>query len=86
MDLIKHEQDHQIEDDILKEQLSHRNANFDKSLIDEFKRNHVYDNIFYKKIHKNLEKKSKMPKIKKKLKPDLAKHLPHILEMRKIWR
>ena len=73
LDLIKHEQDHQIEDDILKEQLSHRNANFDKSLLDEFKRNHVYDNIFYKKIHKNLEKKSKMPKIKKKLKPDLEK-------------
>ena len=74
LDLIKHEQDHQIEDDILKEQMSHRNANFDKGLIDEFKRNHVYDNIFYKKLHKKLEKKGKVQKTTKAtLKPDLEK-------------
>ena len=74
LDFIKHEQDHQIDDDILKEQMSHRSAIFDKSLLEEFKRNHVYDNIFYKKMHQKLEKKSKMPKIlKKKLKPQLEK-------------
>ena len=74
LDLIKQEQDHKIQDDILKEQMSHRNANFEKSLIDDFKRNHVYDNIFYKKLHKKLEKKSKIPKMYKKiLKPDLEK-------------
>ena len=70
LDLIKHDQEHQIEDDILKEQMSHRSAIFDKSLIDEYKRNHVYENIFYKKLFK---KKTKMPKLKKNLKPDLEK-------------
>jgi hypothetical protein len=70
LDLIKHEADHRIEDDILKEQMSHRSAIFDKSLLDEFKRNHVYNNVFYKKIHKHLEKKKLG---KKKLKPELEK-------------
>ena len=74
LDLIKHEQDHQIDDDILKEQMSHRNPLFDKSLLNDYKRNHVYDNIFYKKMHQKLEKKAKIPKIgKKKLKPQLEK-------------
>ena len=70
LDLIQHEADHRIEDDILKEQMSHRSAIFDKSLLDEFKRNHVYNNVFYKKIHKHLEKKKLG---KKKLKPELEK-------------
>ena len=73
LDKIKHEQDHQIEDDKLKEEMSHRNALFDKSLIDEFKRNHVYDNIFYRRMYKKLESKKKTPKYKKKLKPELEK-------------
>ena len=37
LDLIQHEADHRIEDDILKEQMSHRSAIFDKSLLDEAK-------------------------------------------------
>ena len=73
LDTIKHEQEHQIEDDILKEQMSHRSAIINKSLIDDYKRNHVYENIFYKRLNKNREKKSKIPKLKKNLKPELEK-------------
>ena len=73
LDLIKHEQEHQIEDDKLREEMSHRNAEFDRSLIEEFKRNHVYDNIFYKRMYKKMENKKKTPKLKKKLKPELEK-------------
>ena len=73
LDLIKHEADHRIEDDILKEQMSHRSAIFDKSLLDEFKRNHVYENIYYKKLNKQLDKKFDKKTGKKDLKPDLEK-------------
>ena len=66
LDLIQHEADHRIQDDILKEQMSHRSAIFDKGLLDEFKRNHVYDNIFYKRMYKKLEK-NKSAKFSKKI-------------------
>ena len=72
LDLIKHEADHRIEDDILKEQMSHRSAIFDKSLLDEFKRNHVYENVYFKKLNK-LDKKFDKKPGKKGLKPDLEK-------------
>ena len=73
LDLIKHEQEHQIEDDKLREEMSHRNAEFDRSLIEEFKRNHVYDNIFYRRMYKKLESKKKTPKLKKKIKTRIRK-------------
>ena len=73
LDLIKNEADHRIEDDILKEQMTHRSAIFDKSLLDEFKRNHVYENVYYKKLNKQLDKKLGRKTRKKDLKPDLEK-------------
>ena len=73
LDLIQHEADHRIQDDILKEQMSHRSAIFDKGLLDEFKRNHVYDNIFYKRMYKKLEKNKSAKFSKKNLKPELEK-------------
>ncbi len=73
LDLIKHEAEHRIEDDILKEEMSHRSAIFDKTLLEEFRRNHVYDNIFYKKMYKKLEKNKPFKYSKKQLKPVLEK-------------
>ena len=73
LDLIKQEAEHRIQDDILKEEMSHRSAIFDKSLLEEFRRNHVYDNIFYKKMYKRLEKNKSAKFGKKQLKPVLEK-------------
>ena len=73
LDLIKQEAEHRIEDDILKEEMSHRSAIFDKTLLEEFRRNHVYDNIFYKKMYKKLEKNKPFKYSKKQLKPVLEK-------------
>ena len=73
LDLIKKEAEHRIQDDILKEEMSHRSAIFDKSLLEEFRRNHVYDNIFYKRMYKRLEKSKSTKFGKKKLKPELEK-------------
>ena len=73
LDLIKKEAEHRIQDDILKEEMSHRSAIFDKSLLEEFRRNHVYDNIFYKRMYKRLEKNKSAKFGKKKLKPELEK-------------
>ena len=53
--------------------MSHRSAIFDKGLLDEFKRNHVYDNIFYKRMYKKLEKNKSAKFSKKNLKPELEK-------------
>ena len=53
--------------------MSHRSAIFDKTLLEEFRRNHVYDNIFYKKMYKKLEKNKPFKYSKKQLKPVLEK-------------
>ena len=73
LDLIKQEAEHRIEDDILKEEMSHRSPIFDKSLLDEFKRNHVYDNVFYKRMYKKQQKNKSVKFSKKQLKPVLEK-------------
>ena len=54
--LIK-ENDYLTEDKILKEQMNHRTQGpFDKKMLNEYKRVHVYDNPYYKKINKNKNK------------------------------
>ena len=48
------ENEYLTEDKILKEQMSHRTQGpFDKKMLNEYKRVHVYDNPYYKKINKN---------------------------------
>ena len=73
------ENEYITEDKILKEQISHRTQGpFDKKMLNEYKRVHVYNNPYYKKITKNkninkdIEKQLKnitSPILKKDLSP-----------------
>ena len=73
--LIK-ENEYITEDKIIKEQMSHRTQGpFDKKMLNEYKRVHVYDNPYYKKITKNKNIKEAEKQLKKITSPILKKNL-----------